>query len=279
MPLIPTSTAVATALQAALSRPLYYPVVQAGSEIKVLLTRPVAPAMVTCNETVAVVDRDHRFGGSVRLKSKKQFTCDVGFMHAVSADVMEQSLAAWPIIVSPFQDQGAIFVMMDRVTYKHRPQIDPNPGDAFTFEFVATAVSSWSGLVPEVIYTPGSWLPVTSKRQLVHNAIVNALASMGSSQITVQETDCQWTDSRNRRSVQQERQSWNWTAVASFTRQVALDEIERALNNSPIILSPDPSVSFPALFVEVSSVGFSHPPLQSPNRGSVVAFNFIATHR
>lgn len=279
--LFPGSEAIGMALLDALSRPLYFRTSFQNSLASVDLTKEELPLQVTCQETVATYDKDKRWGRHYKQNHKKQFVCEVQFSRQVSADIMEQNLALNPIIMPPFERHGATFVLMDRVLYSHPPEQDPNKGSWFSFQFIAIASGfvTYSLAVPPIHYAPAIWMPSTSIKQTVQQAIVNALAPLSPLKTSVQETDCRWTDSRNKRSLLQEREAWTWQAHCSFANKKSIDEIEHALSDRPIIIGPDPAAALPALFVDLASIAYAHPPEQSPNRGSVVAFTFNASHR
>ena len=97
--------------------------------------------------------------------------------------------------------------------------------------------------------------------------------------VTVMETVSYWQRARFfKRWLADERAGWTWVMTLSFTNQHAvLERFEEMVSDKPITIPADPENGLRSVIVRLVSSEYTHPPEQSPNRGSVVSVTFEAT--
>lgn len=97
--------------------------------------------------------------------------------------------------------------------------------------------------------------------------------------VTVMETISYWQRARFfKRWLSDERAGWTWVMTMTFTNHHAvLERFEELVSDRPINIPADPQNGLRSVIVRLVSSEYTHPPEQSPNRGSVVAVTFEAT--
>lgn len=97
--------------------------------------------------------------------------------------------------------------------------------------------------------------------------------------VTVMETISYWQRARFfKRWLSDERAGWTWVMTLTFTNHHAvLERFEELVSDRPINIPADPENGLRSVIVRLVSSEYTHPPEQSPNRGSVVAVTFEAT--
>lgn len=80
-------------------------------------------------------------------------------------------------------------------------------------------------------------------------------------------------DRRHGSSMRRRRRSWDWTVVAKFNQEVAVDAAEKVWLESPPILAR--TSDFPdQLRVDFLNSSYMHPTTKQPHAGSLIEFNF-----
>ncbi len=81
---------------------------------------------------------------------------------------------------------------------------------------------------------------------------------------------------RHRRTDREERQKWRWHLALTFPVEVSIEQFEKRLITTNILLARDQDNDLEQVTLKLQSAEPFHPPQQQPNTGTQVVFVFEA---
>lgn len=94
-----------------------------------------------------------------------------------------------------------------------------------------------------------------------------------------------WGDSLHRRTMNRDREDWEWSLVLEFLCEVDASLFEQAITQTVLRLPPLPpsqgQIALRSVRIELQSTEYQHPPRSGPTKGTKINYTLVAreTHR